>query len=70
MNRIGKRVRIVGGMQEFIGKTGTIVDAEKMGRSEPTYYRVQLDKPVVVPGVGRVGDDLWQGHLLETIRER
>jgi hypothetical protein len=70
MNRIGKRVRILGGMQEFIGKTGTIIDAEKMGRNEPIYYRVRLDTPVEIPGVGRVRDDLWQGHLLKTIRER
>lgn len=70
MNRIGKRVRILGGMQEFVGKTGTIVDAEKMGRHEPIYYRVRLDTPVDIPGVGQVRDDLWQGHLLKTIRER
>ncbi len=70
MNRIGKRVRILGGMQEFVGKTGTIVDAQKMGRHEPIYYRVRLDTPVNIPGVGQVRDDLWQGHLLKTIRER
>lgn len=68
MNRIGKRVRITGGMSEFIGRTGTIVDTEKLGRHEPLYYRVRLDQPVNVPLVGLVHDDLWQGHLLKTIR--
>lgn len=62
-SRIGKRVRIDGGMSEFIGKTGTIVGVEN------EYYRVELDEPVEVKLVGRVTDDLWMGHLLKTIRE-
>jgi len=70
MNRIGKRVRILGGMQEFVGKTGTIIAAEKLGKHEPMYYRVRLDTPVEIPLVGLVRDDLWQGHMLKTIRER
>ncbi len=68
-SRIGKRVRILGGMQEFVGKIGTIVDVEKHSR-EPAYYRVRLDTPVQIPLVGLVRDDLWQGHMLKTIRER
>jgi hypothetical protein len=69
-SRIGQRVRILGGLREFVGQIGTIVDAEKPSRHEPTYYRVRLDTPVEIPLVGRVGDDLWQGHLLKTIRQR
>lgn len=61
-NRIGKRVRITGGMQEFVGQTGVIVGVEK------PYYRVELDEPVEVPTVGLVTDDLWMGHLLKTLR--
>ena len=61
-NRIGRRVRIMGGMQEFIGKTGTIA------WMEGPMFRVVLDDPVKIPNVGVVGDDLWEGHLLKTIR--
>ncbi|MEW6199782.1 MAG: hypothetical protein AB1601_14105 [Planctomycetota bacterium] len=68
-SRIGKRVRILGGMQEFVGLTGTIVDVEKHSR-EPAYYRVRLDTPVEIPMVGLVRDDLWQGRMLKTIRAR
>jgi hypothetical protein len=59
--RIGKHVRILGGMKEFIGMTGTIVDVEHHGW-------VKLDDPVEVPRVGRVTDDLWEGRLLKTVR--
>ena len=68
-SRIGKRVRILGGMQEFVGQTGTIIDVEKHSH-EPAYYRVRLDKPVEIPLVGLVHDDLWQGRMLKTIRAR
>ena len=63
-SRIGKRVRILpgGGMAEFHGKTGTIVNVEG------EYYRVRLDAPVEIPVVGLVRDDLWIGSLLRTIR--
>lgn len=65
-SRIGKRVRIAagGGMREFIGCTGEIVAVEG------EYYRVRLDTPVQIEGVGLVRDDLWMGHLLKTVRER
>jgi|HubBroStandDraft_3_1064219.scaffolds.fasta_scaffold00005_15 hypothetical protein len=60
----GRRVRITGGMQEFIGKTGT---AEwKEGKS----WRVFLDEPVIIPLVGRVTDDLWEPRLLQRIDRR
>jgi hypothetical protein len=55
-------VRITGGMKEFVGKTGTIIGTE-MGM-----YRVRLDEPVEIPGIGRVRDDLWEGSLLRKIR--
>jgi hypothetical protein len=64
--RIGKHVRITGGMKEFIGQTGVIVDVEKDGWQK--LYRVELDDPVDVPMVGRITDDLWEGRFLKTIR--
>jgi hypothetical protein len=63
-NRIGQQVRILGGMSEFVGKTGTIVGVE-LGR--PVMFRVRLDKPVEVPYVGLVKDDLWEGNLLRRV---
>lgn len=56
-----RRVLILGGMAEFIGKTGWAVKEGKL-------WRVQLDYAVDVPGVGLVHDDLWEGRLLRTIR--
>ena len=60
-NRIGCRVLITGGMQQFIGQTGTIVS------KEDHMYRVRLDQPVDIPNVGVVGDDLWESQYLKTI---
>lgn len=62
----GQRVKILGGMTEFVGKTGEIVGSEKDGST--TLYRVRLDQPVDVPGVGQVEDDLWAGSFLRNIR--
>lgn len=56
-----RRVKILGGMREFVGRTG---EAHKEGK----LWRVYLDAPVDVAGVGSVTDDLWEGHLLRTIR--
>ncbi len=63
-SRIGQRVRILptGGMKEFHGKTGRIVD------TEDEYYRVRLDEPVEIEGLGKVADDLWMAMCLKTIR--
>jgi len=69
-SRVGKRVKILGGMPEFVGRTGTIIGTEKLGRNEPIYYRVRMDTPVDIPGVGLVRDDLWQGNLLKTVLPR
>jgi hypothetical protein len=60
-----RRVRILGGMAEFIGKTGTVIGEEG---SRPVMLRVSLDEPVEVEGVGLVRDDLWERRLLETVR--
>jgi hypothetical protein len=61
-SQYGRRVRITGGMSEFVGKIGTVV-----GR-EGGYLRVRLDEAVEVPNVGRVTDDLWEPRLLKTAR--
>ena len=59
-SRYGRRVRIVGGMSEFVGKIGTVVGRDGM------LLRVRLDEPVNVPGIGLVTDDLWEPRLLKT----
>ena len=64
--RIGKHVRITGGMKAFVGQTGVIVDVEKHGSQR--LYRVELDDPVEIPLVGLVTDDLWEGSFLKTVR--
>lgn len=66
MRKIGQRVCVIAGMSEFVGQTGTIVDHEKSGNV--TLYRVALDTPVHVPGVGDVADDLWSGPSLRNVR--
>jgi hypothetical protein len=63
-NREGQRVTILGGMREFIGQTGTILWEEGVAG----FYRVRLDEPVEIDGIGVVGDDLWEGALLRRIR--
>jgi hypothetical protein len=55
-------VRILEGVAEFVGKTGVIIDKE--GKQ----YRVRLDEPVEVPGVGTVTHDLWMPAHLKVIR--
>jgi hypothetical protein len=49
-------------MSEFVGQIGQILDIED------GMYRVYLETPVFVPGVGEVTNDLWEGSLLHTIR--
>jgi hypothetical protein len=61
-------VKILKGMKEFVGKTGRIIDEEKMKHS-PKRSRVRLDKPVDVPGVGLVTDDLWERLYFKLLRE-
>ncbi len=64
--RLFSRVKVTGGMPEFVGSTGTVVNVEKDGRT--AMYRVRLDSPVNVPGVGLVTDDLWAGEYLRPVR--
>lgn len=69
-HHIGKRVKICqkqGGMKEFEGKTGSIISHEKDGHE--ILYRVKLDEPVHIEGVGKVRDDLWSGEHLQKIKE-
>jgi hypothetical protein len=64
-DRVGQRVKIKpeGGMKEFHHKTGTIISKEN------GQYRVKLDDPVHIPGIGHVKDDLWDSKLLRKIKE-
>lgn len=64
--KVGQRVKILEGMREFIGKTGTVLYSEQDGYTR--MYRVRLDKPVMVDGVGLVEDDLWARAFLKIIR--
>jgi hypothetical protein len=61
MEGVMRRVEVVKGMGEFVGKRG---DAVREGRM----WRVTFDEPVEVPGVGMVRDDLWEGSGLKTVR--
>ena len=65
---LGTRVKILGGMKEFIGRKGEIIDdSEHDGCTK--MYRVQLDNPVQIEGVGLVTDDLWSKQYLQDIDE-
>lgn len=71
----GDRVRInapksalrplVGLDASFEGNHGTVVDIE---RGRPTMYRVKLDTPVFISGIGTVRDDLWCREYLKKER--
>jgi hypothetical protein len=63
----GQVVKILGGMREFVGQKGHIVDIEKQ-HGQPTMYRVKLFDPVEIEGVGEVTDDLWEGRFLRNAR--
>jgi hypothetical protein len=51
--------------KEFEGSYGAVVDME---RGIPTMYRVKLDRPVFIAGVGMVRDDLWHSSYLKKER--
>jgi len=53
-------------MAEFIGQTGTVIAEQLDGQTK--LYRVELDSPVEVEGLGRVADDLWARPYLKPIR--
>ena len=61
----GTRVLILGGMKEFVGQVGTVTNREMDGRT--CLHRVTLDKPVTIPNVGVVEDDLWSGAFLQEL---
>lgn len=62
--RTGTRVKIKdSSVRQYNGKFGTVIGSEKDG-----LYRVRLDKPVNVPGVGIVTDDLWSKDYLTKVR--
>lgn len=60
------RIKSKGGMRQFWGSTGTVIGEERDGRTR--MYRISLDEPVFVEGVGVVRDDLWAGEYLTKIR--
>lgn len=63
----GKRVEITGGMSEFIGATGYIA-SHGYEDARDRLYRVRLDRPVMIEGVGLVQDDLWGPDFLKPLR--
>lgn len=67
MRQIGTRVKIASGMTEFVGRHGIIIDNTERDGSA-IMYRVELDAPVTIPGVGEVQDDLWSGSHLKSER--
>lgn len=62
-DRSGQRVKITAGMTKFVGQTGRILYKEYGGM-----YRVQLDTPVNIPGIGLVRDDIWESQYLKRIK--
>jgi hypothetical protein len=58
----------MGGMREFVGKLGTIIDnGERDGAV--AMYRVKLDEPVhIARSNATVADDLWAGRFLQNIK--
>ena len=64
--KIHDHVKILGGMTEFVGQTGVITDIEDDGLTK--LYRVSLDEPINIEGIGEVEDDLWAAEFLEVER--
>lgn len=67
--KTGDRVLLLdkpGQMPEFAGKTGCVLHTEMCGRDR--YYRIRLDEPVNIDGVGRVTDDLWTAGFFKKVR--
>jgi len=60
--KLFQRVVIKGGMAAFVGKTGRVVNIERDGSTK--MYRVRLDVPVEIAGIGKVTDDLWTAEFL------
>lgn len=67
--KYGDRVRIIsapGAMPEFVGSVGTIIGEERDGGTR--MFRVHLDTPIVINGIGPVTDDLWSSAHLRKVR--
>jgi len=68
--KAGMRVTISGGMEEFRGKRGVIINTERLiGDVGGLMYRVRLDEPVEIPGLGKVEDDVWAVDRLQPLKE-
>ena len=64
--KVGDRVEVLGGMKEFVGQLGVVVDdSDRDGRTR--MFRVELDESVFIPNVGLVDDDLWSGEFLRRL---
>lgn len=63
-----RRVKILAGMQEFVGQTGTVIVERETNDGSTWMHRVRLDEPVDIPGVGLVTDDLWGSSYLRTVK--
>lgn len=55
-------VKILEGVTQLVGQTGTIVD------KEGNQYRVKLDTPTEVDGVGLVSSELFMPSVLKVLR--
>jgi hypothetical protein len=66
MTVLNRRVQIIKGMREFIGKFGTVVDIER-SRNRPAMFRIRFDEPVEIMGLDPVEDDLWERPGFRTV---
>lgn len=65
-----RSVQLTSGLKEFVGKVGTIVGLEDLGRpGDNRLYRIRLNTPVRVEGVGVVRDDLWERQGFKLLRD-
>jgi hypothetical protein len=62
----GTSVKITSGDLAFVGRTGCIVSE---GYEYDRLYRIRLDEPVEVPGVGKVTNDLWERKFFKVVKE-
>ena len=52
-----------GGMKEFHNATG------RVGEKEGRHYRIHLDEPVEIPGIGKVKDNLWERGKFKLLKD-
>lgn len=67
---VGSEVKIISGMPEFVGRTGHVynIEYDGGGRGKHKMYRVMLDKPIHIEGIGEVTDDIWAREHLKVTR--